>query len=124
VKIRTSVVLEKILAAQDKRGIVLEGGSRCFSEDTLVVTSDGSKKISDIQKGNLVLTMNEGTGKEEFKKVLDVLKFQNNEKKAVRIKLKNGKEIICTADHKFYFEGGWLEIKQILHLWNENNSKF
>lgn len=122
-KIQTSVVLEKILAAQDKRGIVLEGGSRCFAADTLVVTSEGSKKISEIKKDNLVLTYNESTGKETFNKVLDVMKFTASEKKAVRIKLKNGKEIICTQDHKFFFDGGWLEIKQILSLWNENNSK-
>lgn len=122
-KIQTSVVLEQILAAQDKRGIVLEGGSRCFAADTLVVTSDGSKKISHLQKDNLVLTYNESTGEEEFKKVLELLTFRNNQKKAVKIKLKNGQEIICTQDHKFYYKGGWLEIKQILSLWNENNSK-
>jgi len=95
------------------------GGTRCFHPDTLVVTKNSNKKISEIVEGDEVLSF----GKEdEFKKVKSVFKLDNT-KPTVKIKLKNGEEIICTDDHKFYFKGEWVCIKHLLSLWNENNSK-
>lgn len=101
-----------------------EGGSRCFGKDQLVVTDKGSVPISLIEKGDLVLTLNESNGKEEYKEV-DCLNSMRNTKKTLKIKLKNGKEIIVTDDHEFYHEGAWVAIKHLLSLRSEkiNNDK-
>lgn len=93
-----------------------EGGSRCFAAGTLVRTPYGLTPIEQIQAGDIVETKN------EFNKVLDVFEFANK-KEAVRIKLKNGYEIKCTSDHKFFFRGRWVEIKNILSLLHENDTK-
>lgn len=94
-----------------------EGGTRCFAPDTLVRTMNGLIPIQDIQEGDAVKTKN------GYNEVNKIWKFKNY-KKAVKIKLKNGKFIECTDDHKFYFRGRWIEIKNILSLLNENNTKF
>jgi hypothetical protein len=94
-----------------------EGGSRCFADGTLVYTNDGLTNIKDIKAGDLVLTQNEGC-----KKVLDVY-VNKNTKRCIKLKLKDGKEIIATEDHKFMFRQRWHELKNIVSLWNENDTK-
>jgi len=93
-----------------------EGGSRCFGPDTLVHTAQGLKKIKDIEPGELVFTPN------GEKKVINVYK-NDNTKRCIKIKLKNGKEIIATEDHKFMFRQRWNELKNIVSLWHEKNTK-
>jgi intein/homing endonuclease len=100
-----------------KRGCVLEGSSRCFSGDTLIVTNHGNKPISEINVGDSVKTPN------GFKKVLSTFKSKNT-KKTIRIKLKSGHEIICTEDHKFFYKGSWIEVKHLLSLVNDKNTEF
>lgn len=94
-----------------------EGGARCFAPDTLVRTMQGLVPIKDIQEGDAVKTQN------GWNEVIETHKFKNT-KKAVRIKLKNGKHIECTDDHKFFYRGRWIEIKNILSLLDEKNTKF
>jgi hypothetical protein len=94
-----------------KSGAVLEGSSRCFHPSQMVITKSGSKPISQILVGDILPTP---VG---LKKVIDTFDFPNS-KKSVFIKLKNGHEIRCTNDHKFFFEGDWVEIKHILSLLN------
>lgn len=97
----------------NKITICNEGGSRCFHSGQLIVTDKGSLKISDIKKGDLVLSYNHNNGKNEYKRVESCL-VQSNSKKAYRIILKSGKEIICTHDHKFYFMGRYIEIEKLI----------
>lgn len=92
--------------------IVNEGGARCFAGSQNVFTLSGSKPISKIEVGEFVLTSGE-----RYKRVSAVHKMKND-KPTVRIKLKNGKQIICTEDHKFFFSGRWVEIKYLLSLVN------
>lgn len=119
-KIQVSKVFNDIYTNYDpastvKQGFVLEGGSRCFSENTFVITIDGPKQINNIVKGDLVKTYNENTNQIEYKPVLSVFKM-DNKKKSYRVTLKNGKTIECTDDHKFYYKGGWISLKQLLSL--------
>jgi intein/homing endonuclease len=102
--------------------VINQGGTDCFSGDTKVVTKNGNINISDLKKGDLVLSFNEKTQKKEYKKVINVFNFKNN-KKTIKLKLKNGHEIIVTEDHEFYFEGGWYSIKHLLSLYNGNMEK-
>lgn len=90
-----------------------EGGTRCFHPGQLVITNNGSKPISQIIVGEKVKS------KSGFKTVLETHNLKNS-KKTVRVKLKNGKEIICTEDHEFFFKGSWVSIKHILSLFDGN----
>ena len=53
----------------------------------------------------------------KFENVIQIHKMQNS-KPCVKVKLKNGSEIICTDDHEFYFKGSWTKIKDILSLYD------
>lgn len=92
-----------------KKGAILEGSSRCFYGDQLVITKNGSKPIKSINIGDQVLS-NKG-----FKKVTKTHELRNT-KKCVEIRLKNGQKIRCTEDHKFYYKGTWVEVKDILNM--------
>jgi intein/homing endonuclease len=103
---------------EDKVVICNEGGTRCFSKDTKVLTSKGYKNISLVKNGDKVLTYNEASHKKEFKKVNESLKFKNT-KKTYKVKMKSGVEFVATEDHEFYYKGGWVSLKHLLSLLNE-----
>ena len=92
---------------------VLEGGSRCFAPDQLVMTDSGSKKIADIKVGDKVASLG-ADGELEYKEVKNLFRFKAD-KPMVRIKLKNGREIRCSADHKFLYNGEYVPIIDILN---------
>lgn len=106
----------------DTRFIVNQGGSRCFAPDTLVVSKNGKKKISEVKEGDEVLSFNEETKQKEWRQVKNLFRLKND-KPTIRIKLKNGSEIIATEDHRFWHQGGWVSLKTMLKLKNKNNSK-
>lgn len=95
-------------------GFVLEGSSRCFHGQQLVKTINGSKPISELSKSDLVLTYNESTYKNEYKPVIDLLRFDNNKKRCLKVTLKSGETIIASEDHEFMFKGAWVSLKEIL----------
>jgi hypothetical protein len=102
--------------AAGKRGAVLEGSSRCFSGSQKVITDTGLVPISELKKNDIVLSHNHLSGSDEYRKVLSCIK-QPNVKSCFRIKMKNGDVIECTEDHKFYFNGRYIEIKYLVDLW-------
>ena len=71
----------------------------CFKAGTLVLTSEGHKKIEDIQVGDKVWAYDEKSQSKRLKKVVQV--FQNKTKKWLHIHI-NQEEIICTPEHPFY----------------------
>lgn len=95
--------------------IINQGGTSCFYGDQLVLTKRGNIKIKDIILGDIVLSYNEKTNTKEWKVVKNLFLYFNS-KKTVKIKLKNGSEIIATDDHKFFHEGGWYSLKHLLSL--------
>jgi intein/homing endonuclease len=97
------------------RGVVLEGGSRCFDGKQKIITEKGSKCISEIKIGDLVLSYNHKKNKSEYKKVANCIP-QKNTKRCFKIKLKDGTLIECTEDHKFFYNGRYIELKNILSL--------
>lgn len=105
-----------------KRGVILEGSSRCFSENQKILTDKGVKRISDITTQDNVITYNENERVNEIKRVIDKLVFKNS-KKCYRIKLKNSEFIEVTDDHEFYYNGKWVSISNIISIWNERNKK-
>jgi intein/homing endonuclease len=93
--------------------IINQGGTSCFAPDTLVQTLDGAKPIRDIAIGDLVKTYDELADLIVYKPVVDKFTFDNN-KRTVEVVMKSGAIIRCTEDHKFYHEGEWVQIKDIL----------
>lgn len=121
---RVSKVLSRLLDAlanpKRYRTFILQGGTSCFHGGQSVVTKRGSIPISDVLIGDIVKSRNELTGQDEWKTVKNIFKY-NNEKPTVRVRLKNGSEIIATDDHKIYYEGGCASLKHILYLRHGNN---
>lgn len=103
-----------------KKKVVIynEGGSRCFGGEQKIITENGSKPISELKKGDIVLTYNEVTKVNEYKKVNKSIPSINS-KKTLKIILRNGESIIVTDDHKFFYEGRWISIKHLLSLRDE-----
>ena len=67
--------------------------NRCFSPETTVITESGTKQVKDLKFGEKIKCEN---GYNEVIGKTDIT-FQ----KMYKIKLKSGKEIICSGDHKF-----------------------
>ena len=95
--------------------LINQGGTSCFEGTQLVVTKRGSIPIKDIIIGDFVLSYNEETKLNEWNLVKNLFEF-NNTKKTIKVKLKNGKEIIVTDDHKFFYKGSWNTLKHLLSL--------
>jgi len=115
VKVQVSDVYDKLSKAKTKI-VVLEGGSGCFHGDQLVVTKRGNTPIAKIKEGDIVKSYNEKAGKHEWKKVISTFQFKNT-KPMISLRLKDGTIIQATEDHKFYFHGKWVQLKQIIELW-------
>ena len=67
----------------------------CFTADSLVLTSDGYKRICDIENGNLVLSHDN-----KYHKVVNV--FNNGTRDIYKINAMGIDEIKTTYNHKFY----------------------
>ena len=110
----------------------------CFKGNAPVLTQCGYKKIKHISTNDRVLTINETSGITEYKKVVRRLK-KDNKQKFVKIILENGKELLCTENHKINTNLGWKEARcvttndlilglnndyTILHSMPKRNNKF
>lgn len=95
--------------------IINQGGTSCFCGEQEVITSCGNKPISKLKVGDIVLSHNEKTGKDEFKRVKNVFRYRNT-KETYDVLLKNGHRIKATSDHKFFCEGGCNSLKGVVLL--------
>ncbi len=77
----------------------------CLEEDTMVVTKNGNKKISDVDYTDEMLTH---TG--EYKKVNNIISKEISTYIKISV---NGDEIICSEDHKLIVvrDGEVIEVK-------------
>jgi len=95
--------------------VFMSGGAGCFDEDTLVKTDGGYKRISEIQAGDLVYTMNEETRETELKPVNRLISYDSSTQTESLIELtfENGKTVVCTENHLFYVNGEWVAAKDL-----------
>ncbi len=102
----------------------------CLEKDSLVLTSQGEKKISELKVGDSVLSFNEKTKQIEKDKVTNIINksISTVDDKYYYINTENGKLIKATWNHKFYVNGSWIMAKDlnkgdILLDSNLNNTK-
>ena len=85
--------------------------SYCFVAGTKVLTETGHKAIEEIEVGDRVLAYDETTGKQDYKRVVQL--FRNKCRRLVTIRT-NGEEIECTEGHPFYVDSkGWVRAGEL-----------
>jgi hypothetical protein len=90
----------------------------CLTGDTLITLSNGtSKRIDMLYDDQLVLGFNKNNnGYENYSSVNGLQK--KGKKETVKITLQDGRNIICTPDHKFMDENNiWYEAKDLKNKW-------
>ena len=102
--------------------LVHSGGTSCFAPGTMIVCENGMKPIEDIRSGDTVKCYDEANKRDVYQVVTDTHRFKN-EKKTIRVKLKNGNYITATEDHEFYYKGGWYSLKHIVSLVSQHKKK-
>jgi intein/homing endonuclease len=86
----------------------------CFHEDTLIKTLSGDKKIKDVSKDDQVLTYNIEENKYEYVSPLWVIPTpHSSEKNKLRLTFEDGSSVLCTEDHEFYTNRGWVKAKDL-----------
>jgi hypothetical protein len=83
----------------------------CFVAGTLVLTDEGLKPIEEVQVGDLVLSRNDETGEEDYRRVTQL--FVTAEKEALELRLRsppNAQSTLgVTGEHPFWVLGrGWV----------------
>lgn len=93
---------------------ILWGGAGCFDGETLVNTTTGYRKISEIKLGEMVLSFNQNTLQPEYKQVVNKFCYmvRNIRQKMITFVLDN-QLIKCTHGHKFYLQGTWIEAAEL-----------
>ncbi len=94
------------------RILVIHGSAGCFEGDQLIETEGGAVPIKDLKASDKVLSMNHQTDKPEYRRVIEV--HENQSREIVHIKMKDGTIIKVTPNHRFYYGGSYMKIKDIL----------
>jgi RHS repeat-associated protein len=83
----------------------------CFAPGTLVETVDGLRPIEEIAVGDLVLAMDEATGEQAYKEVLEVIVTGAQPLIELGLVRGDGSESVqVTPEHPFWAQGlGWLD---------------
>ena len=84
------------------------GYGKCIKADTPILTTNGYKPIKDIAIGDFVYSMKDN--KPVIRKVTN--RWDTN-KQQIKIKLRNGKEIICSPEHRLFTDKGYKMCKDI-----------
>lgn len=100
----------------DDKGWVDEKGRyhvrTCFVAGTLIHTRDGLKKIEDIRMGDSLLSWNEKTKEQSYRKVSNT--FQRTTNMIYTIRYQDGTVFETTWNHPFYIEGkGFIQVKNL-----------
>jgi hypothetical protein len=95
--------------------VFMAGGAGCFDENTLVKTADGYKKISEIETGDMVYTLNEETKEIELKPVIRPISYDVTQQteELIELTFENGETVVCTENHLFYVNGEWIPAKDL-----------
>lgn len=86
----------------------------CLDPSSMITLADGTNiPIVNCLPGMLVKTINESTGSVENKAIVKIHKNLNSHEKMYKIRLKNGKELKITGNHKIHTSTGWVRADEI-----------
>ena len=88
--------------------------NNCFLSGTKILTSHGEKNIEDIKIGDMVVT-HENT----FEKVLNTMSRPYSGD-MYKITLQTGEQVICTPNHKFSTNKGWVAAEDLIPIKSVN----
>jgi intein/homing endonuclease len=92
--------------------IIMIGSAGCFDKNTLIKTTNGYKKISEVVSGDNVYTIDDNN-KIIYEEVIRTFSY-TPPKKMIKITLENGENFICTPDHKIRTKSGdWVQAKDL-----------
>ena len=83
----------------------------CFPAGTKVHTQWGLADIEKLEVGVPVLTYNEETGEQEYKKVKKVMRRMT--RRMCAMELSNGTTLEVTPEHRFFCDGEWIPIEEL-----------
>ena len=83
----------------------------CFPAGTKVHTQWGLADIEKLEVGVPVLTYNEETGEQEYKKVKKVMRRMT--RRMCALELSNGTTLEVTPEHRFFCNGVWTPIEEL-----------
>ena len=83
----------------------------CFPAGTKVHTQWGLADIEKLEVGVPVLTYNEETGEQEYKKVKKVMRRMT--RRMCAMELSNGMTLEVTPEHRFFCNGVWTPIEEL-----------
>jgi len=86
---------------------------RCVYPDSLLWTNNGYEKIKNLSNKDNVLTYSDIEIKNKTNKVRKF--FNSGSKRCIRLVFDGGREIICTEDHRFYTNKGWIEAQYLIN---------
>jgi hypothetical protein len=87
-----------------------------FAPETLILTKEGYKVISEVKVGDFVKSKSDVTGKVSWRQVTDTFKDWHTETISFSVIDEAGNEevIVTTKEHPFYIDGqGWFEAGKI-----------
>ena len=73
------------------------GGFACLDNSVLLNTDDGLQHIDSLSKGDMILSHNFNTGKNELVEIWDILKVKHSHLR--KVTFDDGTEIMLTSDH-------------------------
>ena len=86
----------------------------CFPGDVTVVTKEGEKPIREVQEGDLVLSVDVGTGEQEWKPVLRNIRSAGDGRLLIEVRHDKG-VLVCTPNHRVWtLEEGYVEAGRLL----------
>jgi len=103
----TSMVQYQALGEQPTRFVIID---ECFAPDTLVNTPTGLVTIKDIRVGDFVI------GLKGVRQVRTVFRNKVALTRIIRLRLADGKSIICSRDHLFLTPEGWVPAGELDHV--------
>lgn len=106
--------LDNIYSIEDGQYCVVTGTPQCFTKNQKIVTDKGSKEISKLENGDLVLSYNEDLKINEYKKVVNTMVNEKTKSKILRLKMKDGSIIEVTDKHRFFTGTSYKKISELL----------
>jgi hypothetical protein len=90
--------------------VATRSGANCLDPNTVVHTSQGIKKLSEVTTKDLILTRDYRNGLNVYQNVSFIA---NTQKPTIEIQFEDGSNLICSTDHQIFTHRGWVTADQL-----------